>query len=437
MRLLIVDPQGVALDYALRCRAAGHEVKHFIPQSEKTKHIGRGLVDVVDDLPKWLFWPNIIFNADNIKYLREMERAREAKITVISATEETAEWETKRSVGQLVFRRAGILVPAYTEFDNYDKAIDFVKQHMVRFVSKPSNSDDKALSYVAESPEDMVYMLERWKRASKLKSSFMLQEFIQGTEMAVGGWFGKNGWANSAWCENFEFKKLCVGNLGVATGEQGTVLRYVSASKLAKKVLLPLTSQLQQAGYVGYIDVNCIIDDDGHPWPLEFTTRFGWPTFQIQQELHEGDPLTWLYDLATGTDPQIFRHDLIALGAVLSIPDYPYSHLTRKEVIGVPIYGITPSLRPHIHLCEAMLGNAPDRQGEKIVTKTMPVTAGDYVLIASSCGSSVREARERVYARLKRLSVPNSPMWRTDIGMRLRHELPKIQEHGFATGMQY
>src|SRR6185437_14744840 len=100
----------------------------------------------------------------------------------------------------------------------------------------------------------------------------------------------------------FEFKKLMDGDMGVATGEQGPVLRYVGRSKLARLVLEPLTALLAAKEYVGYIDVNCIIDEDGHPWPLEFTMRPGWPTFNIQQELHEGDPVEWLMDLARGKD---------------------------------------------------------------------------------------------------------------------------------------
>ena len=302
MRLLIVDPQGVALEFAIRCKAAGHDVKHFIPQTEKTRHIGRGLVDVVDDLDKWLLWPTVLFAADNVKYLRHIERARQAGVVCIAPTEETAAWELDRTVGMQVMRKAGIAVPSYVEFDDYDKAIAYVKKRMTRFVSKPNNDEDKSLSYVAKSPEDMVYMLERWKRAGKLKSSFLLQDFIRGCEMAVGGWFGPHGFSGG-WCENFEFKKLCVGNLGVATGEQGTVLRHARASKLASKVLAPLRPQLGRAGYVGYVDVNCIIDVDGHPWPLEFTMRPGWPTFQIQSALCEGDPLMWLYKLAKGEEP--------------------------------------------------------------------------------------------------------------------------------------
>ena len=436
MRLLIVDSQGVALEWSIRCKDAGHSVKHFIPQTEKTKHIGRGLVEVVDDLEKWLFWPDIIFVTDNTKYLRHVERARAYGIPCIAPTEETAAWELDRSIGQGMLRKVGVPVPSFVEFNDYDKAIAYVKSRMERFVSKPNNDDDKSLSYVAKSPEDMIYMLERWKRAGKLKGSFMLQEFVKGVEMAAGGWFGPDGW-NAGWCENFEFKKLCVGNLGVATGEQGTVLRFVKQSKLAKKVLSPLTSFLSRAKYVGYVDVNCILDEGGTPWPLEFTMRPGWPTFQIQQALLDGDPLTWLYNLATGKASAPFRFDEVAIGAILSVPDYPYSHLTRKEVIGIPIYGITPALRPHLHFCEIMMGEAPIARGETIQSERMPVTAGDYVLLATATHETVSGSREALYRRLNRLLVPNSPMWRTDIGTRLAKELPTIQAMGFATGMQY
>jgi phosphoribosylamine--glycine ligase len=433
---LIIDNQGVALEWAIRCQVAGHAVKHFIPQTEKTKHIGRGFVEIVDDLEKWLLWPELIFLCDNTKYLRHVERARLAGIKCIAPTDDTAAWELDRSRGQEMLRKAGVPVPAYVEFRDYDKAIAYVKKRMARFVSKPNNDDDKSLSYVSKSPEDMVYMLERWKRSAKLKSSFLLQEFIDGVEMAVGGWFGPRGW-NAGWCENFEFKKLCVGDLGVTTGEQGTVLRFVSTSKLASKVLQPLTSFLQKSNYVGYVDVNCMIDAAGKPWPLEFTMRPGWPTFQIQQTLLRGDPLQWLYDLATGKDSKPFETGKIAIGAVLSVPDYPYSHVTRKEVVGIPVYGLTPLVRESIHFCEMMMGEAPVARGETIATERMPVTAGDYVLLAATCHESVSEAATIMYQRLRRLLVPNSPQWRTDIGRRLARELPILQANGFASEMRY
>ena len=433
MKLLLIDPLGNALDLAMRAQNDGHKVKHFIRQTPKTEWIGRGLVDVVADFKPWLRWADLVFNSDCTKYLRDLDNARREGIAVCGASENTAQWELDRTVGMQVLRRHGIDILPSVEFTNYDKAIAHVKSHDKRFVSKPSGIvEDKSLSYVAKSPADLVYMLERWKKLGK-QQQFILQDYVEGTEFAVGGWFGPGGW-NAGWCENFEFKKLMNGDLGVATGEQGTVLRYVKSSKLARKVLLPLTDTLARENYVGYIDVNCIVEDNGNVWPLEFTMRPGWPTMNIQLALQDGDSAQWLLDLAEGVDARRFILNVTAVGVVMSVPDYPYSHLTRKEVIGIPIYGPTPALWKHIHPCEMMMKEAPD---EEFVHRPMACTAGDYILVMTATGETVRETADTVYRRLKRLVVPNSPQYRTDIGERLAKQLPKLQANGYAVEWHY
>jgi phosphoribosylamine-glycine ligase len=65
------------------------------------------------------------------------------------------------------------------------------------------------------------------------------------------------------------------------------------------------------------------------------------------------------------------------------------------------------------------------------------VTAGDYVLVMTAMAETVKDSALTAYRRLERLTVPNSPMYRTDIGKRLAKQLPKIQAMGYATGMTY
>ena len=437
MRILCIDHGAFALDWLMRCRDDGHDVKWYIPDSDKTAMIGKGLVERVSDWRPHMRWADLVLLPDNTKFVTLMEPYRRAGVNIVAATPETAAWELDRTLGMQVFKDHGIDVPAYREFRHYDEAIAFVKKHDRPFVSKPCGDEpDKSLSYVAKSPADLIYMLERWKKARRHKGAFILQDKIGGCEMAVGAWHGPAGF-QGGWCENWEFKKLMNGDLGVATGEQGTVVRFVKSSKLADLVLKPLERTLQRLGYVGYIDVNCILDDKGQPWPLEFTMRPGWPTFNIQQALVEGDHAQWLLDVASGKESAPFKMNRVACGVVMSIPDYPYSHITRKEVCGIPIYGLTPKLMENVHPCEMALGEAPQPINGKVVTAPCLVTAGDYVLVASGTGETIGEACRGAYRVLKALEIPNSPMYRTDIGARLKKQLPDIQSRGFARQLVY
>ena len=436
MKILVVDKFGASLNWTMRCIEDGHKVKWYVSNDEKVALVGKGIVDRVSDPREWYRWADLIVFTDNTKWMREADAWRTAGWPVIAPGVAGADWELKRAVGMDVLKKAGIKVADSKPFTTYDPAIAYVKKEMRRFVSKPDSDDNKALSYCAKSPADMVYMLERWKRNKTLKGNFILQEFTSGTEMAVGGWYGPGGF-NKGWCENFEFKKLMNGDLGVATGEQGTVVRHVAKSLLADKVLKPVEDQLAKINYVGYIDVNCIIDDDGTPWPLEFTMRPGWPLFNICQEVHKGDHAEWLMQLYEGKDARNFELDKVIVGVVMSIPDYPYSHLTRKEVNGVPLYGMTPSIKHSVHPCEMMESEAPHEENGKIVTRKCLASAGDYVLVTTGQGDTITEAKKGAYRVLKKLSMPNSPMYRTDIGDRLKKQLPTIQAMGYADNLKF
>ena len=440
MRALCLDAGGNGLDWSLRAQKAGHQVRLYVPDKPRLGLIGRGLVQRVANWREWVRWADMVFLTDNTAYLTELRtvcRTLGATPAIFGATAESSEWELDRDRGMKLFRAAGIAVPPSKEFSDYDKAIAYVRKENRAFVSKPSGDADKMLSYVAKSPEDLIFMLQRWKRLQKIKSPFILQEKISGTEMAVGGWFGPGGFA-PGWCENWEFKKLMDGERGVATGEQGTILRYVAKSRLADMVLKPFAVDLAKSGHTGYVDVNCIIDDAGTPWPLEWTMRCGWPTFNIQQALHEGDPAQWMLDLARGKSEVPVKMNTVACGVVMSIPDYPYNRYPLGDVAEIPVYGMKESRMPNLHPCEMALGKAPMCVGEKVVDdQPVMVTAGTYVLVASGTGETVEEARRHSYQCMESVSLPNSPMWRGDIGRRLQVQLPKLQAHGFAEGLVY
>jgi len=440
MKILIIDASGVCLDFALRCKAYGHQVKAFIRNNKDGSRsmVGDGMIDRVAHWEDHMNWADLIFCTDNTFYIHPMERYRDAGYPIFGPSIDANRWEQDREHGAAIMERAGIKVIPSKKFSKYDEAIKYVMETNKRYVSKPIGDGDKALSYVGKTPADLVFMLQKWKKDNAYKGEFILQEFHKGIEMAVGGWFGLGGFSKH-WCENWEFKKLMNWDLGPATGEMGTILRYTEQSKLADMVLKPLEDYLHGLGYTGYIDVNCIIDDKGTPWPLEFTMRPGWPLFQIQQAVHKGDPAEWMLDMICGKDTLKVSRD-IACGVAIAIPDFPYGGLSKKDCSGYPLFNLTEEdVVKNIHLNEVQCGKAPIMvDGEVKLNQECYTTAGEYICVVSGTGKTVEDAYTSSYDLIKKkIEIPNSIFYRTDIGKRLDKQLPELHKMGFSLDMEY
>ena len=436
MKILLIDAGGVCLDFALRCMDHGHTVRAYIRNNKdgSRSQVGDGgLLNRVSDWERHMDWADLIVCTDNTYYIHPLERYRDKGYPIIGPSIDTNRWEQDREHGAEVMERAGIKTIPSQKFKNYDEAITHVIKNNKRYVSKPLGDGDKALSYVSKSPADMVFMLQKWKKNNAYKGEFILQEFHGGIEIAVGGWFGPGGFSKH-FCINHEFKKLLAGDLGVSTGEEGTIVYYHQECKLADMVLKPLEDYLKGLRYTGYIDVNCIIDDKGCPWPLEFTMRPGWPLFMIQQALHQGDPAQWMLDLIDGKDT-LRVSDKVACGVVISMPPYPFDKGTPKsESAGYPMFDLTmDDVTRNVHLAEVMCGKAPAMvKGEVKLNQEQFVTAGNYVCIVTGTGKTVEDAREHCYDTVKKkIHIPNSIGYRIDIGCRLEEQLPLLRKMGF------
>jgi phosphoribosylamine--glycine ligase len=213
-------------------------------------------------------------------------------------------------------------------------------------------------------------------------------------------------------------------------------MRLVRSSKLADKVLRPLEDRLVSLGYVGNVDVNCIVDGEGgQPWPLEFTVRFGYPAINIELALHS-DPVEFLAGLAAGKPPRSRRLNEVAVGVVMALPPYPYRE-EPQATVGVPIWNVSPGIEDNLHLCMAQVGEGPLVSEGRVEKRPVLATAGGYVLVSVGTGESVVEAKNEAYRVLHRLDLPSDQFYRNDIGERLRFQLGKLQENGFAVGMNY
>jgi phosphoribosylamine--glycine ligase len=84
-----------------------------------------------------------------------------------------------------------------------------------------------------------------------------------------------------------------------------------------------MESKQAEESYTGYIDLNCIVNNNGI-YPLEFTSRFGYPTISIQQEgmLTPISELFW--ELANGFEPKWRTRTGFQIGVRIVVPPFPF-----------------------------------------------------------------------------------------------------------------
>lgn len=441
MFILVIDPSGLTLDWCLRCVSAGHTVKLYTKGS-RSSHIGEGLVDKITNWRQYVKIADLIFSADNLEFMDEMQKLQDEGYPVFGPGKKSAKLELNRMYGQEVIKAfGGPTIPSF-EFRNYDHAINFVKENPKRYVSKPcGEEEDKTLSYVAKDEADMIGFLTKRKEKGKGSPYFILQEFKPGVEIAVTGIFGPGGWCDY-WCEGFEFKKQMNGDLGVNTGEMGTVTRYVKESKLADMLMKPMEKELKKIGYVGMLDMNCIVDEkDGTPWPMEWTARPGYPMWNIMQPLMENDdPAEWMLDVIKGNSKAFKAKEGTCVGVVMANSDFPFNKKDEEDYLDFPVLtdDVSESEIDNIHPCEIKLTKAMKMMGDKLV-EDVPEwgTAGSYIVVCTGTGSSISEAKDKAYALVKKVKLGNDPQYRTDIGEKCEKALAKLRKFGFCSGWKY
>ncbi|HEY7533187.1 MAG TPA: phosphoribosylglycinamide synthetase C domain-containing protein, partial [Nitrospiraceae bacterium] len=411
-------------DIAWQVVKEGHDVKYFI-EDPKERDIADGFVPKVDVWEAETAWADIIVFDDTLGQGAKAQALRGHGKLVVGGTPYTDRLEDDRSFGQEELRKAGINILAYREFDNFDDAIAYVKNNPERYVIKPSGGmgNLKRRLFVGDEDDghDVIRVLEAYKKSFPEEIRvFQLQRRVTGVEIAVGAFFNGKEFIYPI-NVNFEHKKLFPGNIGPSTGEMGTLMFWSGANRLFNSTLKKMEPRLAVEGYVGYIDLNCIVNGNGI-YPLEFTSRFGYPTISIQQEGMNTPIGRFLADLAAGSNPKLRVKSGFQIGVRIAVSPFPFddesTFLSMSKNAAILFKkGIIPE--------EVHIEDVKQMNGQWYVAGTSGV-----VLVVCGLGHTMRQAQAQAYSRIRNIMIPDM-YYRDDIGERWFEDHDRLHTWGY------
>ena len=410
----------------------GHEVRVFV-EHEASRDVYGGMLDFTADWQAELGWlrgadgePGIVLFESAVRG-ETQDALRRDGFQVIGGSALGDRLEAEREFGQQVLRGFGLRTAATHGFTSYDAAIDFLRRNGGRYVLKFNGAvSPRTRNYIGEMSDaaDMLALLEMYRShdSSSRPPDFVLMRHVQGVEVGVGAYFNGEAFLTPA-CIDFEHKRFFPGDLGELTGEMGTIVSYRDSQKLFDASLAKVAPLLRDGGYCGYINLNMIVNDEGL-WPLEFTSRFGYPGFAICEALHEESWDAIFCRMLRKDGLRIATRPGFSAGVVLTVPPFPYSQGYEELSKGEPICfhpGMSAADRAALHFAEVA------SQGGHLVTSG----SFGYVGVATGIGASVRDAGDEAYRVARQVVLPNM-RYRTDIGERVhRHDLARLAALGW------
>lgn len=420
---LFVSFDNLSGDIAWILKKEGHNVKFFVENKEE-REVNEGFVDHIDNWKKEVDWADVIIFDDVLGMGTDAKKLREKGKFVIGGTPYTDKLEDDRAFGQDELKKYEVNILPYKEFTSFDEAIKFVEANPGKYVIKPSGEAQniKGLLFIGEEDDgkDVIQVLSDYKKAWANKIPiFQLQKKVDGVEVAVGGFFNGKEFIYPI-NVNFEHKKLFPGNLGPSTGEMGTSMFWSGPNKIFNNTLKKMEKKLAEEGFVGYIDINCIVNGYGI-YPLEWTSRFGYPTIQIQMESMSSPVGEFFYDLARGETPKLKVKPGFHVGLRIVVPPFPFDDPETFRVKSKDSVIHFKKLNfDGIHIEDVKLVNE-----EWVVAGTTGV-----VLIVCGSGTTMKQAQHQMYSRVKNIIIPHM-YYRDDIGDRWYEDSDKLNTWGY------
>ena len=335
------------------------------------------------------------------------DKLRRQGIEVTGPSVKTDLWELDREVGIQLARQIGLKIPEYHAFSSFQEGARFVFKGPGRgkkWVIKPSGNEALDMTYASKFKDgsDILDLLSHTypDRFGTDKVDFILQAFVDGAELSSALWIYKGKVVSAN--RTFENKQFIEGNKGPNVGSaSNTVWQCKNADGIIHKQmqgLLPLVGQQS-----GELDANCIVDQRGDGWFLEWTCfRYGLDALFCQQaQIPKGKRAAfWLRGFQTK-----YAHGFAASQRLTIWPSPRVkTEADRKEIRGNLINHSWKNLDGW-WLKDVMMD----------VTGKLRVAGTDGLVgVNTAIGETMTEAINAVQKECEKFEVVGNAQWRTD-----------------------
>ena len=338
-----------------------------------------------------------------------VEQFRERGLRIFGPNQAAAQLEGSKAFAKSLMAKCGIPTAGYAEFDDYEKALQYVRKQGVPIVIKADGLAAGKGVTVAQSLDEAEGALTaamQHKVFGAAGTRVIVEEFMIGEEMTVLAF--SDGHIVKPMIPSQDHKPVFDGDRGPNTGGMGAyapvphLQRYLP--EIQSRILEPMVAALQDEGivYQGVLYAGLMITTEG-PKVVEFNVRFGDPEAQVVLPLLQTD-LIEIIDAIL--DQRLDTLDLqwsqnASLCVVAAAEGYP-----GPPVKGTPI-GLPETPGDSLQIFHA--GTA-EYDGQLVAN-------GGRVLGITAWADDLSDAREQAYACLEQVRFPGMH-FRQDIGLK-------------------
>lgn len=417
--ILFISQNGDGIPLGLRLASEGHIVKFWF-SSAKAKASLEGFKNPskVSDPRKMLEQYDLVL-ADMVKNGKLCDELAARGKLVLGGSVFCDKLELDREYGAKVARAlTKTKQPHTTLLKTTSQLQSYVDRAEKRLVIKPLGNKEVSLTLVSND-ENNIFLKSVVKMHGDRLVPCVVQDVVDGIEISTEGWFNGKSFVKP-FNHTIENKRFLVGNVGPNTGCMGNVVWTTDGDKLTEYTVEPLAPLLEKVGYVGPIDVNCIVDEN-NAWFLEYTARFGYDAIQTFVELLRIPLFDFLYGIATRhiDEVPVYRNEK-AIGVRLSLSPYP-SEKGTEQWRGIQVLDVPEAAKRHVWLSDVML------KDERYAVAGVDGVVG----CVTARGDDARECRRRAYRTIKNITLSNDVQYREDIGIDVDDKIQKLTEWGW------